>query len=87
MVNPVSYTHLDVYKRQAVVVLDQELDIGILEFRQRHLGGILHRLGGDAGIAGSRQRQDQADLDLAGADRERLLGRAGSCLLYTSRCV
>ena len=53
---------------------------GILEFRQRHLGGVLHRLRGDAGIAGGRQRQDQADLDLAGADRVRLLRRAGGSL-------
>ena len=63
--------------RAAAIVLDQELDVGILEFRQRHLGGVLHRLRGDAGIAGGRQRQDQADLDLPGADRERLLLRAG----------
>ncbi len=63
--------------RAAAVILDQKLDVGILEFRQRHLGGVLHRLRGDAGIAGGRQRQDQADLDLPGADRERLLLRPG----------
>ena len=63
--------------RAAAVILDQQLDVRILEFRQRHLGGVLHRLRGDAGIAGGRQRQDQADLDLPGADRERLLLRAG----------
>ena len=63
--------------RTAAVVLDQELDVGVLEFGQRHFGGVLHRLRGDAGIAGGRQRQDQADLDLPGADRERLLLRAG----------
>ena len=50
---------------------------GILEFRQRHFGGVLHRLRGNAGIAGGRQRQDQADLDLPGADRLRLLRRPG----------
>ena len=54
--------------------------LGLLEFRQRHLGGVFHRLRGDAGIARRRQRQDQADLDLAVTDRLRLLlwsGRAG----------
>jgi len=40
--------------RIAGVILDQELDVRILEFRQRHLGGILHRLRGDAGIACGR---------------------------------
>ena len=38
-----------------------------------HLGRVLHRLRGDAGIAGGREWQDQADLDLPGADRKRLL--------------
>ena len=61
--------------RAAAVILDQKLDVGILEFRQRHLGGVLHRLRGDAGIARGRERQDQADLDLAVTDRERLLLR------------
>jgi hypothetical protein len=59
--------------RAAAVILDQKLDIRILEFRQRHLGRVLHRLRGDAGIAGGREWQDQADLDLPGADRKRLL--------------
>ena len=63
--------------RAAAVILDQKLDVRVLEFRQRHLGGVLHRLRGDAGIAGGRKRQDQADLDLPGADRKRLLLRAG----------
>ena len=63
--------------RIAGVVLDQQLDVGVLEFRQRHFGGILHGLRRDAGIARRRQRQDQPDLDLAAADRKRLLLRAG----------
>ena len=52
----------------AAVVLHQELDVGGIELGERHLGGVAHRLPGDAGIAAGRQRQDQADLDLAGAD-------------------
>jgi hypothetical protein len=67
--------------RAAAVILDQELDVGILELGQRHFGGVLHRLPGNAGIAGGRQRQDQADLDLPGADRERLLLRTGGIRL------
>ena len=62
--------------RVAAIVLDQELDVGVLEFRQRHLGGILHRLRGNAGIARRRQWQDQADLDLAVAGDRRLLRRS-----------
>jgi len=63
--------------RTAGIVLDQKLDIGILEFRQRHFGGVLHRLRGNPGVTRSRQRQEQPDLDLTAADRQRLLGRAG----------
>ena len=61
--------------RAAAVILDQKLDVRILEFRQRHLGRVLHRLRGDAGVAGGRERQDQADLDLPVANRQRLLLR------------
>ena len=70
--------------RVAAVILDQELDVRVLEFRQRHLGGVLHRLRGDAGIAGGRQRQDQADLDLPVADGERLLRRTRRSLRLAS---
>ena len=38
---------------------------GLFEFRQRHLGGILHRLCRDAGIALRGKRQHQSDPDLA----------------------
>ena len=71
--------------RTAGVILDQKLDIGILEFRQRHLGGVLHGLRGDAGIAGGRQRQDQSHLDLPGARNERLLNRSRGTRLRTER--
>ena len=37
--------------RRAAVVLHQQLDVGVLEFGERHLGGVLHRLRRDAGIA------------------------------------
>ncbi len=52
----------------AAVVLHQELDVGGIEFGERHFRGIAHRLAGNAGIAGRRQRQDESRLDLAGAD-------------------
>src|SRR6185437_6598447 len=41
--------------RIAAVILDQKLDVWILEFRERHLGGVLHGLRGHAGI-GRRRR-------------------------------
>ena len=62
--------------RAAAVILDQKLDIGIEEFRQRHLGGFLHRFRRDGRIARRRQRQNQTDLDLPGTDRNRLLRRS-----------
>jgi hypothetical protein len=46
----------------------------MLEFRQRHLASVFHRLRGDAGIARRRQRQQQPDLDLPIARNGRLLG-------------
>ena len=51
---------------------------GLVEFRERQFGGILHRLRGEAGIATGRQRQDQRDLDLAAADRAPRLRRPGA---------
>jgi len=63
--------------RGAAIVLHQELYVRLLEFRERHFGGILHRGRGDAGIALRRQRQDQADADLSGADLRRLHRLAG----------
>ena len=62
-------------RRAAAVVLHQQLDVGIVEFRERHLGGIAHRLRGHRRVAARRQRQDQADLDLALADTGRRLRR------------
>ena len=35
----------------AAVVLNQELDVGRIELGQRHLGGVAHRLAGEAGVA------------------------------------
>ena len=40
---------------------------------------------GDAGIAGRRQRQDQADLDLPGADASRRAAPAGSAAAASRR--
>jgi hypothetical protein len=53
----------------AAVVLHEQLHVRAVEFGKRHLGRVAHRQRGDAGIAASRQRQDQGDPDLAGADR------------------
>ena len=54
--------------RRTGVILHEQLDVGIFEFVERHFGGVLHRLRGDAGIALRRQRQDQPDANLAAAD-------------------
>jgi len=62
--------------RIAGVVLESEAGYWDSGIGQRHLGGVLHRLGRDAGIARSRQRQDQSHLDLSGAGHDRLLRRA-----------
>ena len=73
---PVSYTHLDVYKRQGLssglVLLDGDHAVG---------GDLLHRIGdqlADLSVAG-RNSTDTGNV-LAAVD---LL----ACLLYTSRCV
>jgi hypothetical protein len=52
----------------AAIVHHQKLDVGSVELGDRHLGGVAHRLPGEAGIATGRQRQNETDLDLAGAD-------------------
>jgi hypothetical protein len=62
----------------AAVVLHQELDVGVVEFRQRHLGGIAHGLRRHRRVAAARQGQDEPGLDLAFPDIARgLRGRAG----------
>jgi len=66
--------------RGAAIVLHQELDVGIAEFGERHLGGIAHRLRRKACIAGTRERQDERDLDLTGADRRGCAGGGGGGL-------
>ena len=35
----------------AGIILNDELDIGRIELRERHFGGIAHRLTGKAGVA------------------------------------
>ena len=54
---------------RAAVVFHQKLNVRRFEFGERHFGGVAHRLAGNAGIAAGRQRQNQRDLDLAGAER------------------
>jgi hypothetical protein len=59
----------------AATILEQKLDIWILELSQRQFGGVLHGLRRQPDIAGGRQRQDQSDPDLTGADRAGNLSR------------
>ena len=77
----VSYTHLDVYKRQHHEhVLARGLAAGALECereRKRDIGDLL-----------AGELDAQALADLAGdAVRDLELVRLADCLLYTSRCV
>ncbi len=51
----------------AAVILGQELNVRVAKFRQCHFGGVAHGLAGGAGISAGRQRQDQTDLEIAGA--------------------
>ncbi|GLR95377.1 hypothetical protein ACVIU7_001813 [Bradyrhizobium liaoningense] len=69
--------------RAAIVVLDQELDVRVLELGQCHLGGVAHGLRGEPGIAGGGERQNHGDLHAAGAGSCRLL--RGPCRLGRRR--
>ena len=62
-------------RRAAAVVLHQQLEIRVVEFRERHLGGVAHGLRRHRRVAACGQRQDETDLDLAFADIGRGLGR------------
>ena len=80
--SPVSYTHLDVYKRQGVDDDPRRVEGDSLAARgelgrmgQLHRP-IPHRVRSQVGTPG---------LLLRGADRG--LDQGGACLLYTSRCV
>ena len=70
---PVSYTHLDVYKRQVQAVAEGEEGVAG------------HRRSGqrEAGVVGL----DAGDVVLDGAIGQRAQGLDLGCLLYTSRCV
>ena len=74
MVEAVSYTHLDVYKRQVELIIV----IAIL--------GILSSLIG-IGIPAYQRFADKRLLELETRTILQMLLRARSCLLYTSRCV
>ena len=73
---PVSYTHLDVYKRQVGTGEDRQLGAGLgLQERIEIVVGL-----GEEGLRRG-DRGQRARTELRGA-----LDRNG-CLLYTSRCV
>jgi hypothetical protein len=56
------------------VVLDQELDVRILEFGQRHLGGVLHRLRGEPALPAAESGRIRPTLTRR-CQRSRLLRR------------
>ena len=49
--------------RRALVVLDHQLQVGIVALEQRQLGGLLEALADQPGVALRRQRHEQRDLD------------------------
>ena len=99
--DPVSYTHLDVYKRQVYHCMDLHPEIGRLsgEFANPVAYRILARL--DAAtmrratavvvlsedMARSVARRDPALADKVVVLNNFALPQFGDCLLYTSRCV
>ena len=81
---PVSYTHLDVYKRQGKNVLGSGIDIDIY-----------NALGAGAYICGEETALMESLEGKKGQPRFKppfpanfgLYGKPTTCLLYTSRCV
>ena len=71
--NPVSYTHLDVYKRQGLTVYSA---ISGVAFEDRDYSDIQNYQDSDG---------KDVDIKLPGTIVE--LYRVDDCLLYTSRCV
>ena len=69
---PVSYTHLDVYKRQGMDIDSAAGEIGIEQ---------------SAFEAGRGTAQELAGLLALGPDRDADIAALQGCLLYTSRCV
>ena len=91
---PVSYTHLDVYKRQAapdvvLVVLDPVIETALDSFdavSYTHLDVYKRQ----AQIIARYQREGDAaseTFDPLELDRFSTLQQLSRCLLYTSRCV
>ena len=88
---PVSYTHLDVYKRQVVKAYSSAVGAG--EFVSEIFGAEadeLRRRGGDGGefgaTTGRPRRMGWFDA-VASRYGCRMQGATEVCLLYTSRCV
>ena len=101
VLNPVSYTHLDVYKRQSLVVdeqfglgVDRVGSVGEGELEHLGLGDRLGRARLDAEVTvDAAQIVDLVDVAVALTGAHGVVGRVvqaahvDACLLYTSRCV
>ena len=78
---PVSYTHLDVYKRQAETLAHHRLDLGVVRQDERH-AALGHPFGAgvgvvveaDAGVEGQPARDVLAEIDIARHLVHRLVG-------------
>ena len=80
---PVSYTHLDVYKRQTMFTSLSDLVTSLGELRIKHVS--IERYDGFLGQKEDEKEENLAveELDDHGIRMEHLC----FCLLYTSRCV
>ena len=84
-VKPVSYTHLDVYKRQVFYCSDLSGDHRLLVWLEHSLFLSVDRdvkLDGTIGAA-----EFLGEVQLPGCGRRLILEPSKLCLLYTSRCV
>ena len=99
---PVSYTHLDVYKRQVQSVDSLPYVVGLEDNRLRATRGQVAYIRGLEGVAAGQRyivvraekryrapadsSRDQA-IDLDARGNHMRLAEFNDCLLYTSRCV
>ena len=95
MYKPVSYTHLDVYKRQALIDLGVELDIikksgAWYSWGEERLGqgkeNVREYLKDNPKVTDTIEKQIREAFNLS-IKNDDGAGPDNGCLLYTSRCV
>ena len=86
--NPVSYTHLDVYKRQNIPFTEIEsIPLLIKDFLEKRIIGFENNVFNEENI----EKQFQLKRNSFSQEERKILTKVlvqqYSCLLYTSRCV